>query len=296
MRTILFEKIHKAMRERKNIFFLTAGVGFNLVEPMFAEFPTRTQNVGIAEQNLVGIAAGLSNVGFKVICYSYTNFLAERALEQIRNDICLHRYAPILLGTTTGFDNAGLGATHHALDDIGVLKSLPHISIFSPSSNESMAAVIETALDSSEASFIRFTKSEFAEGKPVTHINRFLIRNTSPILIISHGKMAHASRDAAKIADVCVFAMDKLKPLDEQTTKNLLSKYSHIVVVEDNFKSGLFNSLCEFAALHGLTPRLHSLSPREEYIGEIGDAGYFEDRHGLTPEKISAFCNTLSSC
>ena len=177
MRAILFQKIHETMRRNPNLFFLTAGVGFNLIEPMCQEFPYRTMNVGIAEQNLVGIAAGLSNLGFKAICYSYTNFLAERAFEQIRNDICLHRYAPILIGTTTGFDNAGLGVTHHALDDIGALKTLAHLRIYSPSSAESIVAVFDETLKSNEASFIRFSKNDFSEGLPASGVNRFIIKN-----------------------------------------------------------------------------------------------------------------------
>ena len=71
---------------------------------VFENFPDRALNIGVAEQNLIGIAAGLSNAGFKPVVYSYTNFLAERAFEQIRDDICLHHYAPIIAGTTTGFD------------------------------------------------------------------------------------------------------------------------------------------------------------------------------------------------
>lgn len=279
------------MRSDARFFFLTAGVGFNLVEPMFREFPDRTLNVGIAEQNLVGVAAGLSNAGFRPIVYSYTNFLAERALEQIRNDICLHRYAPIMIGTTTGFDNAGMGVTHHALDDIGVLKSLSHIRIYSPSSAESMEATFDEVLKSDEASFIRITKSDFSDNLPSRGINRFLVEQKSDMVIISHGKMVQNSVKAAALSPTfSVFAMDRIKPLDEKVLRELLKTFHRAIVVEDNFRSGLFNSICQFAIENSLTRcRLQSLSPKEEYRGEVGDVNYLEGLHGLSPEQITAF-------
>ncbi len=285
------------MRANPRLFFLTAGVGFNLIEPMCKEFPHRTLNVGIAEQNLVGIAAGLSNVGFKVVCYSYTNFLAERAFEQIRNDICLHHYAPILLGTTTGFDNAGLGPTHHALDDIGCLKVLPNLRIYSPSSAESIETVFEEAMQSDEASFIRFTKSDFSEGAPVAHINRFIVKNDSPMLVISHGKMVQNSMKAAALSPIfSLFALDRIKPLDEKTLHQLFGAYRHIIVIEDNFKSGLYNSICQYAAENNFTHTpLYSISPEEKYRGEIGDTAYLEDINGLSPEKINLFLQKIKN-
>ena len=294
MRTALFKKIYEMMRTNEKLFFLTAGVGFNLIEPMCKEFPAQTMNVGIAEANLVGVAAGLSNIGFKVICYSYTNFLAERAFEQIRNDICLHRYAPILVGTTTGFDNAGLGATHHALDDIAVLKALPHLRIYSPSSSESMETVFDEAMRSNEASFIRMTKSNHTENKSVQKINRFIVEDAYPVLVITHGKML---QNVLKAHDAypkfSIFAMDRIKPLDEKKLKALMERFRSIAVIEDNFKSGLYNSIAQYAAERRTSAKLYSISVEELYRGEIGDAAYLEDINGLSPKKIAAFLQSL---
>ena len=296
MRAILFHKIYESMRRNPNLFFLTAGVGFNLIEPMCKEFPDRTMNVGIPEQNLVGVAAGLSNLGFKAICYSYTNFLAERAFEQIRNDICLHRYAPIFIGTTAGFDNAGLGATHHALDDIGALKTLPHLKIYSPSSSESIGLIFDEALASDMASFIRFTKNDFSEGHPVSDANRFVIERHAKILIISHGKMVANSVRASEFSSgFDLFAMDRIKPLDAGKLKDLFAGYRAIVVVEDNFKSGLYNSLAQWMAENDVkNTRLHSISVEETYRGEIGTAAYLEDLNGLNPKQIADFIGLIN--
>ncbi len=294
MREILFDEIKKAVAENDNVFFVTGDVGFNLVESMLEKFPDRAMNVGVAEQNLVGVAAGLCNLGFKPILYSYTNFLAERAFEQIRDDICLHNYAPILVGTTTGFDNGILGPTHLALDDMAGIKALPNIRIYSPSTNESMRAIFQEALTlKNEAAFIRFTKSGLSESKEITEINRFIIsREASTILTISHGKMVQNIYKAiGNHSGVSLFAMDRIKPFDGEAMGSLLKTYKKIIVIEDNFKSaGLFNSIAQFFVEHNIQGvELLSLSPKEEYEERIGSAEYFEDRYGLTPEKIEQF-------
>ncbi len=299
MRGILFDYIKKAIAEDQNIFFLTGDVGFMLVESMFKMFPERAMNVGIAEQNLVGIAAGLCNLGFKPICYSYTNFLAERSFEQIRDDICLHNYAPIFLGTTTGFDNGILGPTHLALDDMAGLKALPNLRIYSPSSAESMKLIVEEVLAlRREAAFIRFTKSEFSEKKEVVSINRFLVEKIgSPVVAVSHGKMAqNCFKAATNDSSFSVFAMDRIKPFDNKNMRKLLNEYGKIIVVEDNFRSaGLYNSVCQFVVENNLrNNEIISLSPEEIYDECIGSAEYFEEKNNLSPEKIAYTIESIS--
>jgi transketolase len=297
MRSILFQQIKKAVAEDPNVFFLTADVGFNLVESMFEQFPDRAMNIGVAEQNLVGIAAGLCNLGFKPIVYSYTNFLAERAFEQIRNDICVHHYAAIFVGTTTGFDNGILGPTHLSLDDMAGLKALPNLRIYSPSTSESMGLVIKEALASGEASFIRFTKSELSEGKEVAAVNRFMVKNqNAPVLLVSHGKMAQNCFKAAALNEsFSLFAMDRIKPFDGEHMRKLSQEYKKIVVVEDSFKSaGLYVSISQFVVENRITQaEIISLSPREFYDERIGSAEYFEDKNGLSPEKIAGFIQSI---
>lgn len=298
MRGIIFDYIKKTIADDPNVFFLTGDVGFNLVESMFEQFPDRAMNIGVAEQNLVGVAAGLCNLGFKPICYSYTNFLAERSFEQIRDDICLHQYAPIFLGTTTGFDNGILGPTHLALDDMAGLKALPHIRIYSPSTAEAAGCIIKEALAlKNEAAFIRFTKSELSEGKAVVAANRFMMeRADAPVLVISHGKMAQNCFKAAGTSEnFSLFAMDTIKPLDEKNTAKLLQSYKKVVVVEDNFKSaGLYNSIAQFAVEKNLRDaEIVSLSPSETYNDRIGSAEYFEEKYGLLPRQIVDFVEAL---
>lgn len=297
MRADFFNKLKDEMKTNERIFFLMGDTGFNLVEPIFEEFPERALNVGVAEQNLIGIAAGLVNMGYKPICYGISNFLVHRCFEQIRNDLCIHNYPVVIVGTSTGFDNGGLWATHYVVDDIGCLKSLPLIRIYSPSSVESVNHIFRETMNASNPCYIRITKSNFSENKEIKDSNRFIIINhKSDILVIAHGKMIKNSVDAEKMfPNFSIFAMDRIKPLDESKLESLLRKYHKIIVVEDNFKSGLFNSICQFAAEKQVSEiNLHSINPPEAYESVIGDSSFLENKYGLTPEKIASSIRAIT--
>ena len=291
MRNTFFKRLPEEMRKDQSLFFLMGDTGFNLVEPIFQEFPDRSMNVGIAEQNLIGIAAGLSNQGFRPVCYAISNFLVQRCLEQIRNDICLHKYRAILVGTSTGLDNGALWATHYVVDDIGCLKPLPNISIYSPSSLESMGAAIDEILGLPHAAYIRFGKSNFSDGSDGTKVNRFVLKNdAAKVLVIAHGRMIMNALEAEKSApgSCAIFAMDRLKPLEDQPLKELFSTFSKIIVAENNFKSGLYNSLCQWSVENSMHPSvLCSISPKEDYGREAGDPAYLEEKYGITPRHLA---------
>ena len=291
MRNTFFKRLPEEMRKDRSLFFLMGDTGFNLVEPIFQEFPDRSMNVGIAEQNLIGIAAGLSNQGFRPVCYAISNFLVQRCLEQIRNDICLHKYRAILVGTSTGLDNGALWATHYVVDDVGCLKPLPNISIYSPSSLEGMNAAFDEILGLEHAAYIRFGKSNFSDGSDGTKVNRFVLKNdAAKVLVIAHGRMIMNALEAEKLSpgSCSIFAMDRIKPFDDELLRSLVSTYSHIAVVENNFKSGLYNSLCQWVVEQDMRPASFiSISPVEEYKKEAGDIAYLEGLYGLTPKHIA---------
>ena len=296
MRANFFEKLIEEMRKNEKIFFLMGDTGFNLVEPIFDEFPNRSINVGVAEQNMIGIASGLANAGFIPICYAITNFLAFRCLEQIRNDLCLHNYPVILVGTSAGFDHGKLWATHYVTEDIGVIKSLPNISIYSPSGKESMEKIFDEVINSKNPCYIRIPKSDFSEEKKIESINRFIVKNEkTKILAISHGKMIKNTFNAYKIfPNFSIFALDKIKPFDEDVLEKIFSENDKIIVIEDNFNSGLYNSVCQFMVEKRITnTEVFSLSPKEEFMKKIGDVETLEERYGLNSKKIHEFIQKL---
>lgn len=288
MRGIFFERFKERIKEDESLFFLTAATGYHLVEEIFEIAPERSLNVGIAESNMVGIASGLVNAGFVPVCYALTNFLVQRSFEQIRNDICLHEHKIILLGTSGGYDQGALGATHHKVDDIGSLKALPNLRIYSPSGNKSMNSIFNEALESEHASFIRVSKGDLEEEAEVTVPNHFIKKVKGDTLIISHGKMiSNALRAFEMNPKFSIFAMDRIKPLDGSVLIDLFRKYNNIYILEDNFRSGLFNSICQWSIESSSCHKnIFSLSPEESYDAVLGNSEYLEDVHGISPEKI----------
>ena len=291
MRADYFDFLKEAMRKDDKIFFLMADTGFNLVEPIFEEFPKRTLNVGIAEQNLIGIAAGLCNMGFKPVCYAISQFLIQRSFEQVRNDLCYHDYPVTLVGTSTGLDNGALWATHYVVDDIGCLKILPNIHIYSPSSAESMKEIFDETMNLSHPAYIRITKSSFSENKKINGINRFILENDdTDTLIISHGRMVKNSLEAYEMyPKFSIFAVDRIKPFDN-SIEDVIRKYSNIIVVEDNFNSGLYNTICQFVADKKISGKnLYSISVDEDFGETTGSTKFLDDKFGTSPTKIAEF-------
>ena len=296
MRGYFFDKLHKEMKKNEKIFFLMGDTGYNLVEPLFEEFPDRTLNIGVAEQNLIGIAAGLCNLGYKPICYGISNFLIHRCLEQIRNDLCMHDYPVTLVGTSTGLDNGALWATHYVVDDIACVKPFPNMHVYSPSSVESINQIFDEVIKLPHPSYVRITKKSFKENIQTEQINHFVIKNeNSKILIISHGRMTGNAVEASKISGkISVFAMDKIKPLDIEFVRILTKNYKKIIILEDNFNSGLFNSFAQIMIeLHINDVKAYSISPKEDYGNNVGDTEYLDNQFGLTPQKICEFIEKI---
>jgi len=289
MRTLFFELLHKQMREDETIFLLIADVGLGLVEPIQKEFPDRFLNVGIAEQNMIGIAAGLCNAGFKPVCYTWSNFLIHRCFEQIRNDICLHKYPVILLGTTTGYDNAILGPTHHILDDIGCLKALPNMRIYSPGSVETIREIFDEVNTIPGPAYIRIGKGSLQLERNPGINHRVFERKDPSLLVVTHGTTLETCIKAAESDKrFSLFCLNRVLPLESDKLEGEFREYSKGLVVEDHIKgTGLYNSLCQFVMDKGLDIRLYSLAPDDRFEEMIGSRDYLASRSGLSPEGIS---------
>lgn len=293
MRGIFYQLLKEEMHRDENLFLVTADMGLGLIDPFRENFPNRFLNVGIAEQNMIGVASGLCNMGFRPVCYTISNFLTLRCYEQIRNDICLHDYPAILVGTSTGFDNGVLGPTHHVIDDIGAIKVLPGISIYSPATVAGIERVFEDLMQNPTVpAYVRIGKGKY-EIEPLSDgINHMVIDNDSSTLIITHGVTLNYCVEAAKTDQTFdVFCMNKIRPLEASELLPLFQKYKRMIVVEDHVvNSGLYNMLCQFFVEHQpLSCQLQNISLPEGYAEKVGDKDYFSDFYGYSPDKIKQF-------
>lgn len=278
----------RRMREDTSVFFLTADMGINLVEKIQQEFPSRYLNVGIAEQNLIGISAGLCNLGYRPVVYTISQFLTHRCYEQIRNDVALHHYPITFLGTSAGFDNAPLGPTHHIIDDWGALRNLPGIDLYCPSSVGYAKTLLDKILAQPRPAYVRIPKGSF-EQPASTEEAVWRAGARARVLLISYGSLAQTCLALqARRDDVSVLICNRLRPLQADIVEAALRRHLRAIVVEDHFpSSGLYGLLCEFGMERQIPCQLSSLAPPQEYCLEVGaSAAYYHRRYGLDEQGI----------
>ena len=288
MRGSILDTLFAAMAHDERIFFLTADMGINLVEKFEQAYPKRFLNVGIAEQNLIGAAAGLANAGFRPFAYTISNFLIHRALEQIRNDVLLHKYPVVLLGTSAGWDNAPLGPTHHILDDWGALAALGgEIDVYCPSSKSYAAGLVRRLLADARPAYVRIAKAAALPESPEGDFFH-LEGDPSIPLLIGYGTTTTLLLEARKQRpETGVLILQKLSPCEGLDLAPVLSRYARAVVVEDHFAhSGLFAVLCCQAMRQGWPVKLESAAPTEYSLTvSPTENGYF-GRFGMSAEAL----------
>lgn len=285
MRSAIFNALFERMAVDPSIYYLTADMGLGLVERFADAYPDRYINVGIAEQNLIGVAAGLSNLGFRPICYTVSNFF-QRAFEQIRDEVGMHGYPLVMIGTTCGFDNSYLGPTHQVLDDWGSIKAIPGIDIYCPSSVAYAETLLDKVLDANRPAYIRIPKGGFKQPETKRDMALYvgIARN---VLLVSYGSTVQACLEAQeRDPRLSVLVVNKLNPIDRTALSEALATFGHAVVVEDHFgETGLYGSICGIIAAEQIWINTRSLSP-SSYDLKVGSQAYMNAMAGIDVEGI----------
>jgi len=254
MRNRFIDLIHQEMASNRDVVFLTADMGINLVEKIEEDYPDRFFNVGIAEQNLIGIAAGLAESGFRPFAYTISNFITIRALEQIRNDVVLHELPVTLVGTSTGFDNGPLGPTHHMLDDWGALSSMPNLNIYCPVKLPSVNSIFAQCLSSNFPNYVRIAKGNGINDELTKVAN---LKN----LVLSYGSAVNFAIEFSHSNNADYILVETLKPL--QLNFDQIKNYENIIVVEDHFPTtGMYSQVCQLINETGVNARVISVAPK----------------------------------
>ena len=262
------DQIHNEMKKDKNIFFLTADMGIDLVEKIEKDYPERFLNVGIAEQNLIGVASGLINSGFKVVAYTISNFLVHRCFEQLRNDISLHKKPIVMIGTSCGFDNAPLGPTHHIIDDWGYVKNLPGFNVYCPSNINYNDNLFSELINLKKSIYLRIPKGGFDKIDEKSDYQ--FLEKESDNIFLTYGALVEELYPLYEEHNQSMLVFNKLHPIDKSKIINILEKYKKVYIVEDHFSSnGLYDSICKLIVNSNVPFKLKSFSP-ENYDLKVG--------------------------
>ena len=158
MRNAFAQEILAIARDNPRVVVLSGDIGNRLFDPYKAAFPDRFYNCGVAEANMVSMAAGLAASGLLPVCYTIAPFVTTRCLEQIKLDVCYHDVPVVIVGTGCGLSYAALGSTHHSFEDIAILRPLPGLRLASPADAPELRAVLRRAFDEPGPAYLRIGK------------------------------------------------------------------------------------------------------------------------------------------
>lgn len=298
MRVAVVNEIYNLMKENKNIYFLAGDLGYNAVEAIEKDFPSRFINVGIAEQNMMSMAAGLALAGKKVYVYSVISFLIMRTYEQIRDDICFQDLDVTLLGIGGGLSYGYLSSTHFALEDIAIMRVLPNISIFSPADEVEAGLGIEALAKYKHPLYIRIGKRRepiiYEKPYPFRFGKGVVLREESDTTVFATGPLIDEVLKTADLLQraknikITVVNIHTIKPIDEKLIlKHSLGKKIVFSVEEHYENGGLGGAIAEILVKYKNAPRLHTIGVANEFVKELGSQSYLRKRLGLNAKGLA---------
>jgi transketolase len=246
MRTAFIKQLTEEAKTNEGIFLIVGDLGFNVIEEFAEMFPDRFLNAGIAEQNMAGIAAGLAMEGYNVYIYSIGNFPTLRCMEQIRYDIAYHNLSVKIVAVGGGYAYGSLGASHHATEELGMLRTIPNMTVCAPGDPVETRAIVRWSAQYNGPVYMRLGKA----GEPTVHENEIStlskgeilqLRNGAKFAVLSTGAMLV---DAVNSADIncAVYSCPFIKPVDGDALLSIAQKYDRLITIEEHQLSGGFGS------------------------------------------------------
>ncbi|MBI2565666.1 MAG: transketolase [Candidatus Schekmanbacteria bacterium] len=302
MRSSFIDAVIALSKERPEVFILSGDAGLGVFDQFQRTDPHRFLNMGVAEQNMAGFAAGLAMAGFRVVLYNIIPFVLYRCYEQVRNDICYQRLPVVLTGIGSGVTYAPAGMTHYSVEDLGICRTLPNLTVLSPIDPVEARAAAAFALQATAPVYVRLPK----RGEPTFHTHGDIditlpqvLQVGAEVALLFHGSVAEeviAAVEALGAEGACplVIALPLLQPLAEDALVPLLAEMRHVVTVEEHFVGcGLGSLIARLATRHHVGWRLHTLGIADGFIHEIQDCRHLRQRHGISAAGIAATVRRL---
>ncbi|RAZ88657.1 1-deoxy-D-xylulose-5-phosphate synthase [Mesorhizobium hawassense] len=288
----------------RRIMLLTADLGFSVVEPFAQAYPDRFVNVGVAEQNMIGVATGLAEAGFLPFCYSIATFATLRPYEFIRNGPVAHELPVRIVGVGGGFDYGTGGPTHHSLEDIAVMRALPGMMVVAPIDGPQTAAALECLWSAPSPIYFRLGKDSPRVAISGDHFEvaraQTLRQGTDALLISTGAMVAETIRAAEILADAgtqaMVLSVPCLAPAPLADLRAALADARAVLTVEAHQQAGGLGSLvAEVLAEARLARPFRRLAASQLGLGRGGSAAWLLEQNGLTADAIAAAAQTLLS-
>lgn len=304
MRNAFFHALMDLAEHNERINLIVGDLGFGVVEPFAERFPKRFLNTGVAEQNMTGIAAGLALCGKVVFTYSIANFPTLRCLEQIRNDLCYHNANVKIVAVGGGFAYGSLGMTHHATEDLAIMRALPRMVVVAPGDPVEAALATRAIAREPGPCYLRLGRA----GEPVVHhpgvpfqIGKAItVRDGDDLTLISTGGLLQA---AVQVADrlamagvrARVLSMHTVKPLDVEAVMAAARETRAVVTLEEHsLIGGLGGAVAETLAEsgEGMVP-FKRVGLQSVFASHAGSQEYLREVNGLSEDAIHSSLRPL---
>tara|TARA_B100001179_G_scaffold74578_1_gene52317 strand:- start:1210 stop:2124 length:915 start_codon:yes stop_codon:yes gene_type:complete len=280
LRTAFIDTLRELARIDDRIFLLTADMGYSVFETFRDEFPDRFLNTGIAEQNTIGIAAGLASRGKIVFVYSIIPFVTMRCFEQVRLDLAYNFMNVKLVGVGAGLTYGPLGSSHHALEDIAIMQSLPDMTVLCPGDPIETRELIKRSFEYEGPVYIRLGKNgepkihpdetRIEIGKSITVLegNDLALITTSNMLETGKKWVEEWKQDGVNVS---LISMPSLKPFDSSTVKNLIDKEIPIITLEEHSViGGLGSIISQVIATTGKPVKFQQIGINDKFSHVVG--------------------------
>ena len=297
MRDSFAEELITLISDDNRIMLLTGDLGFGVFDEIRERFPDNFLNIGVAEQNMTGVAAGLAMEGYKVFTYSIGNFSTLRCLEQIRNDASYHNLNINVVSVGGGFSYGQLGMSHHATEDITIMRSMPGVTVVVPGTLLEARKATRIIANSQGVSYLRIDKSHFDDegikNKEFKLGEARRITEGSDITLICCGgildEAMKASKELKKKGISCrVVSMHTIKPIDKKEIRAASEDTKGIFTIEEHtIVGGLGGAVSEVCVSESLNPGFfRSIGLKDVFSSVVGDQQYLRKHYDMDSDYI----------
>ncbi len=296
MRKAFIKTLTELAKKDERIYVLTGDLGFKVFEEFAKKFPERFINCGVAEQNMMGVAAGLAMSGKKPYVYSIVPFVTLRCLEQIRNDVCYQNLDVKIIGIGGGFSYGTLGATHSVMEDVAVLRALPNMTVLCPADLSATEELMQKSYQTANPTYIR-----------LSNIGQYKVYDKIPGLQIGRIHKLKGGKDGAIIAtglvlpfcsdiikdlgkhgiDLGLLDLHTLKPIDKKYFWENIKDFKKIITFEEHSViGGTGSAVADILAELNYSGSLKKFAAPDEFLKEVGSADYLRKKYIANKEQV----------
>lgn len=282
MRNSFIATLVQKAKKNDTICLMVGDLGYGAIEPFFQEYPDRAINAGIAEQNMVGMAAGLAMTGKHVFTYSIGNFPTFRCAEQLRNDVDYHDLPVTTVAVGGGLSYGSLGYSHHTVQDYGLMRLFPNTIIMAPCDPNEVVGCMNFICQNPSPSYLRIGKTNernFTTERLLTPgcVNTIKTEGAKNLILTTGTAIQNTPQEFLNDRDVFSVPIWG-QQVDISLIEKLISKYNHVQVLEDHLKSGgFFSWINECITDRKLCTKLTSVSLTSDIIGQVGSHTYLQN-------------------